>query len=378
MTQPAPPVDPAKTRKTAEYKHSRPLTACYWEPKGRYLFFGAEDNLIHRYDVAAKTALPLAAHDSWVRAFAATPDGETLLSGGYDGRLVWWPATADKPAPQRVVDAHAGWVRALAVSPSGLRVATCGNDRLVKEWDIATGTLVRTLAGHASHVYNVCYGKDDGALYSCDHRGVVMAWTLPPVAAGGTPGANTPTANTPTANTPTANTPTANTPAATAPAGGVAGTAPGVEIAKVEALHFYDTTFRADIGGARSIALRGDGGRLALGGITNVSNAFAGVGEVAVAVVDPAARKLEILLIAKEKTQGAVWGVAHHPDGFWIGLSGGGGGWLLFWKGDTANEFFRFKLPADGRGLGVAPDHRQVAVAHADSHLRVYALHADA
>lgn len=337
----APPVDPAKTRKTAEFKHNRPLTSCYWEPKGRYVFFGAEDNLIHRYDVAANTAVPLAAHDSWVRALAATPDGETLISGGYDGRLVWWPATAEKPAPQRVVDAHSGWVRAVAVSPSGTRVATCGNDRLVKEWDVATGVLVRSLAGHASHVYNVCYGKDDATLYSCDHRGVVMAWTLPPSASE-------------------------------------AASVPGVEIAKVEALHFYDTTFRADIGGARSIALRGDGARLALGGITNVSNAFAGVGEVAVAVVDPAARKLEILLIAKEKTQGAVWGVAHHPDGFWIGLSGGGGGWLLFWKGDAPHEFARFKLPTDGRGMGVSPDHRQVAIAHSDSHLRLYSLHAEA
>ena len=340
MTRIAGPVDPAKTRKTAEYKHGRPLTACYWEPRGRFVFFGAEDNLIHRYDVAAKTAVPLAAHDSWVRAFAATPDGETLLSGGYDGRLIWWPASAEKPAPQRVVDAHGGWVRAVAISPSGKRVATCGNDRLVKEWDIESGALVRTLAGHSSHVYNVCYGKDDATLYSCDHRGAVMAWTLLP------PGG----------------------------AAGDSAASPGVEIAKVEALHFYDTTFRADIGGARSIALRGDGARLALGGITNVSNAFAGVGEVAVAVVDPAARKLETLLIAKEKTQGAVWGVAHHPDGFWIGLSGGGGGWLLFWKGDVANEFFRYKLPADGRGLGMSPDSSQLAIAHSDSHLRLYAM----
>jgi hypothetical protein len=354
MTQAPTPVDPAKIRKTTEFKHTRPLTSCFWEPKGRYLFFGAEDNLIHRYDVAAKAAVPLATHDSWVRAFGATPDGETLLSAGYDGRLVWWPLAAEKPAPLRVVDAHTGWVRAMAISPSGKRVATCGNDRLVKEWDIATGTLVRTLTGHSSHVYNVCYGKDDATLYSCDHRGTVMAWTLLPTEAAAAASAAA----------------AADAAGQSVAAPGVA--APGVEIAKVEALHFYDTTFRADIGGARSIALRGDGARLALGGITNVSNAFAGVGEVAVAVVDPAARKIELLLTAKEKTQGAVWGVVHHPDGFWMGLSGGGGGWLLFWKGDVANEFFRFKLPADGRGLGVSPDHRQVAVAHADSHLRLY------
>ncbi len=51
------------------------------------------------------------------------------------------------------------------------------------------------------------------------------------------------------------------------------------DIARVEALHKYDPTFRADIGGARSIAFRSDGAQLAIGGITNVTNAFAGIGE---------------------------------------------------------------------------------------------------
>ena len=321
-------IDPKKTAVAKEYKHDRPLTACFWEPQGRFVFFGAEDNLCHRYEISSGNVVPLSAHDSWIRAFSSSPDGETLYTGGYDGRLISWPTAADKPQPARTIQAHAGWLRALTVSPDGKYIASCGNDLLVKLWDASTGTLVKAFKGHASHVYNVAFSSDSSSLYSCDLKGVVNAWSLDTEAPR--------------------------------------------TLATVEALHKYDTTFRADIGGARDIALRSDGKQLALGGITNVTNAFAGVGELAVALVNLTEPKLDLVLESKDKQRGTIWGVAHHPDGFWIGLGGGNGGWLYFWKGDTKHEFFRLKLKSDGRGLSLSPDRTQLAVAHADKHLRTY------
>lgn len=325
------PVDPQQTKLLQEYKLDRPLTACHWDPRSRFIFCGAEDFLVHRIDPAGGKTISLAAHDSWIRAFGSSSDGETLYSGGYDGRLIYWSASAEKPEPARIIEAHQGWIRAIAVSPDGRSVATCGNDRLVKVWDADSGTLVRELPGHASHVYNLIYSPDSRWLFSCDLKGVVNAWAID-----------------------------SDMPRT---------------LVTVEQLHGYDTTFRADIGGARSIALRGDGGQLALGGITKVSNAFAGVGEIIVALVNPADGKLDLVLESKDKTKGTTWGLAWHSDGFWIGLSGGsGGGWLYFWKGDTAEEFFRLQLKSDGRGMSLSPDGKQVAVAHADNHLRTYSL----
>ena len=324
-------VDPQQTKLLQEYKLDRPLTACHWDPRSRFIFCGAEDFLVHRIDPAGGQRISLAAHDSWIRAFGSSSDGETLYSGGYDGRLIYWPTSAEKPEPARIIEAHQGWIRAIAVSPDGRSVATCGNDRLVKVWDADSGTLVRELPGHASHVYNLIYSLDSRWLFSCDLKGVVNAWAID-----------------------------SERPRT---------------LVTVEQLHGYDTTFRADIGGARSIALRGDGGQLALGGITKVSNAFAGVGEIIVALVNPADGKLDLTLQSKDKTTGTTWGLAWHPDGFWLGLSGGsGGGWLYFWKGDTAEEFFRLQLKNDGRGMSLSPDGKQVAVAHADNYLRTYSL----
>jgi WD40 repeat protein len=223
----------------------------------------------------------------------------------------------------------------LATSPDGLRVATCGNDRKVKLWDSVDCKLVHEFSGHSSHVYNLVFSRDSKNLYSCDLKGIVKQWPVEPD-------------------------------------GGQAELA-ARDVVVAETLAKYDTTFRADIGGARSMALKPDGSQLALGGITNVTNAFAGVGEVAVVLVDLAQSKVAVQLEAKEKIRGAAWGVDYHPAGFWIGLSaGGGGGWLYFWKGDVPHEFFKLKLKTDGRGMSMSPDATQLAVAHYDQHLRTY------
>jgi WD40 repeat protein len=328
------PTDPTKTHVTLEHKHDRPLVACRFDPANRFIFFGAEDNLVHRFDLSAKTAISLAAHDSWVRALGCSPSGDQLYSGGYDGRLVWWPAADEKPQPIRVVDAHQGWLRALAVSPDGRLIATCGNDNLVKLFNSGDGTLVAQLVGHASHVYNVAFHPNGQTVVSCDLKGIFKEWDVP------------------------------------------SGTLKR-DLATAAALYKYDNTFRADIGGARCMAFSTDGKQLAAGGITNVTNAFAGVGNAAIDLLNMADGKIALELQPKEKFNGVAWGVAHHPDGYWIGLTAGGGGsWLYFWKGDVANEFFKLKLANDGRDLALSPDKQSIAVAHADRVLRIYALHA--
>lgn len=97
-------VDPQQTKLLQEYKLGRPLTGCHWDVHSRYVFCGAEDYLIHRVDVGDGHEDLLAGHDSWVRAFGSAPDGETLYSGGYDGRLIFWPVAGERPEPLRVIE----------------------------------------------------------------------------------------------------------------------------------------------------------------------------------------------------------------------------------------------------------------------------------
>jgi hypothetical protein len=137
-------------------------------------------------------------------------------------------------------------------------------------------------------------------------------------------------------------------------------------------LHKYDPTFRADIGGARGMAVAADG-RVACAGITNVSNAFAGVGNPLVVVIDWEAGKSR-LLRPKDAFQGTAWGVGFHPAGYVVAAGGGGGGRVWFWKGDEAVSSHTVAVPPNARDLALHPAGARLAVAGGNGSALVYTL----
>lgn len=326
--------DPAKTHVKTTWKHGRPLTSCRIDPTGRYAFAGTEDYDVIRFRLSDGAMTKLVGHESWCRAFAFTPDGKTTVSGGYDGRLLWWDTEAKEPKPQRAVEAHTGWIRAVAVSPDGKTIATCGNDNLVKLWNVADGKPIRTLTGHESHVYNVAFHPAGKALVSCDLKMNFKHWD--------------------------------------------AATGKEERTFRAEAMHKYDDNFRADIGGARSLVFSDDGKLLCAGGVTNCTNAFGGILECAAAEFDWDAGKLKVLHLTKEKNRGTLWGLRWHRDGYWIGMSGGRNALLAFWKPAEVQEFATFAMPEIGRDGDLYPDGLHFATAMSDGQLRVCRLTAKA
>src|SRR5262249_38151544 len=161
-------VEPTQTRLAQELKHASPLVSCRFDADGRFVFAGAQDNSVQRWELAGGKKTALAGHNSWVRALVSVPKRNLLVSGDYPGRLLWWQADADAPTPARTVEAHKGWLRAAAVSPNGQTLATCGNDQLVKLWSVADGKPLGEFAGHASHVYNVAFHPGGKSLVSAD------------------------------------------------------------------------------------------------------------------------------------------------------------------------------------------------------------------
>ena len=140
---PAAKVDPTQTRQVQELKHPSPLLSCRFDPTGRFVFAGAQDSSVQRWEIATGKKTALLGHKSWVRALTFQPKDRVLYAGDYTGKVLAWPVDAETPAPTRTFAAHQGWVRAAAVSPDGRWLATCGNDLLVKLWSTADGRPVR-------------------------------------------------------------------------------------------------------------------------------------------------------------------------------------------------------------------------------------------
>lgn len=356
-------LDPTTARLEREVKHARPLIGCRFDPSGRYLFVSAEDDSVQRFDLLTGTKTALAGHESWVRAMAfvapnaapapldaakwqkaqaaaqslvgfgvaALPAPKaapfTLVTADYHGKLIWWDGAADTPKPLKTVAAHDGYARALAVSPDGTTLASCGNDQKLKLWKAADGSAIRTLEGHESHVYNLAFHPDGTRLVSCDLKGVVKDWNLK--------------------------------------------TGKSARDLDAKVLTKYDPTFMADIGGARGMAFKYDGTAFAVCGITNVSNAFAGVGNPLAVVFDWESGKAKPFK-PKDAFQGTMWGVHFHPDGVLLGAGGGGQGRVWFWKGDDPASVHTLNVPTNARDLDLSADGTRFAVAGANGTAYVY------
>ena len=322
---PIPGFQLAVLKPSVELKHSSPLVSCRFDPAGKWLITASQDNALQRWDLADSKKVDLAGHSSWVRAMVFTDDGKTLFTGGYDGQIISWPISTGLPEPARQVRAHDGWVRSLAFH--GGKVVSCGNDGRISIRNADELREIKAWQAHDCHVYQVAFSSDGGKVLSADHKGRVKVWDV-----DGKP----------------------------------------VREFVLPGLHKYDTGFRADIGGVRSWSFSPDGNSLACAGITNVSNAFAGVGNPIIVLADWTTGKVRLELKPKEAFQGTMWGVAWNKAGFIAGAAGGNGGMLWFWKPDQSNEIFAHKLPENARDMAQSADGKKLAVAFQGGTVRVY------
>eukprot|EP00437_Effrenium_voratum_P041273 CAMPEP_0181482224 /NCGR_PEP_ID=MMETSP1110-20121109/44726_1 /TAXON_ID=174948 /ORGANISM="Symbiodinium sp., Strain CCMP421" /LENGTH=452 /DNA_ID=CAMNT_0023607759 /DNA_START=32 /DNA_END=1387 /DNA_ORIENTATION=+ len=78
----------------------------------------------------------------------------------------------------RVTSGHEGWVRTVACDPTNEWFASSGNDRLIKIWDLASGTLKLSLTGHVSTVRAVAISDRHPYLFSASEDCEVKCWDL--------------------------------------------------------------------------------------------------------------------------------------------------------------------------------------------------------
>eukprot|EP00922_Rhytidocystis_sp_ex-Travisia-forbesii_P020494 GHVS01030141.1.p1 GENE.GHVS01030141.1~~GHVS01030141.1.p1 ORF type:complete len:477 (+),score=63.86 GHVS01030141.1:1-1431(+) len=79
---------------------------------------------------------------------------------------------------QRVISGHQGWVQCLAVDPTNEWFASGANDRLIKIWDLATGTLKLSLTGHINTVRDIAISSRHPYMFSCGEDNRVKCWDL--------------------------------------------------------------------------------------------------------------------------------------------------------------------------------------------------------
>lgn len=202
------------------------------------IYIGTSDFAVHRLDTTVEkpvaVAIADAKHQSYVTGIASV--GNVLISGGYDGALIWWNRETGEVI-RRLEQAHAKWIRDLTFTPDGTRLVTVADDMRTKVWDAETGAAIadwgdydlKTPHGFPSMLYTVAVSPNGSWVATGDKTGRNLVRSL-------TDGSIAATVETPV-------------------------------------MYTWDPKARRhSIGGVRSVAFSNDSALLAIGGMGKVGN----------------------------------------------------------------------------------------------------------
>lgn len=332
--------DPAAIRLLRTFSYERPVLACRFAPDGESVFAGLQGNAVIRTDTASALGEVLGGPTSWVAALdvfnVSTEAGTTpmLLLGTYSGQLMLHDfSTTAMAATPRVAawskPAHKGHLRCLVVNKDQNLAVTAGNDLVLRVWSLPDGELVKELPGHSAHVYSLAFDPAGTRLFSGDLMGVIKQWK----------------------------------------------TSDWTHEKDIDAgsLHKFDTSFVAHAGGVRSLEVSPDGLTLLAGGVGNLTNAFAGVGDPTLVHFDLATSAALKTVSVPGQNNGTVWSARWHPSGAFVVATGWGApGSLWFWKPGEDKVFHEMKLPAAAYDCRFHPDGLQIAVALYNKTVAIY------
>ncbi len=135
--------------------HQGEVNALTFSPDGKFLASGSQDSTARIWELskvfntdsqeltATIQTFLLRGHEGSINALAFSPDGDFLVTGGYDTSVRIWDLSAEDPTSQPIIlQGHEDWITSLAFSPEGRFLATGSRDTTARSWDLNVENLV--------------------------------------------------------------------------------------------------------------------------------------------------------------------------------------------------------------------------------------------
>lgn len=122
-------------------------------------------------------------YGSGMRNVNFTPDGQFMITAGYDNTLQLWSVEEvldrEDAQPIRGFVGHTSTVKNLSISPDSQLMASAGADATMRLWRISDGMLLKTFEDiHKPEVTDVSFSPDGSRIVSVGGDGILKVWSL--------------------------------------------------------------------------------------------------------------------------------------------------------------------------------------------------------
>jgi hypothetical protein len=136
---------------------------------------GAKDDIIKLWDVSSGVNIKtFEEHAGDINAVAVSPDGRSVLSGGWRGSLKLWDVTTGEEI--RTFKGHSDDVTSVVFSPDGHHALSGADHGLVILWRVADGRKLQEFNGHLGTVTSVGFSANSRVVMSGSEDMTTRLW----------------------------------------------------------------------------------------------------------------------------------------------------------------------------------------------------------
>jgi len=182
-------VQASRVRYTLNTGNDGSIWSVAFSPTGDRLATTGDSGIINVWDISALLNTPTGitsaqpiltfSNEAGINSIAFSPDGMSLATGDYNGKLVIWDVSTGKKI--KTISAHDDTITKVAYSPDGTRLATASWDGTAKLWDAKTYELLFTFTAQANGggpIRSLAFSPDGRKLATAQEAHGVDIWDV--------------------------------------------------------------------------------------------------------------------------------------------------------------------------------------------------------